>query len=106
MTLTRSALFIFVALLTMMDRVNAFGLVFKDNSQAMFEAVVATTPFFVRNKARNGLLRNLEKHGDGSVVTEELMYTVCKTYTPPNFLPKTIMLLDQHKTLSESSESD
>jgi hypothetical protein len=84
---------------------------FVDNSHAMLEAVCQRTPWFVRSMARKNIHKSLAKHlshrnssdnldnnNNEAIVTEDLMYTVCKEVTPSLYLAETLQILDSLKT--------
>jgi hypothetical protein len=68
-----------------------------ENSKTMFDKVCEASPWFVRHFTRNGMLKNLQSRGTTDV-TEAIMYDVVKEVTPAKYLPKTLEILDEHKT--------
>lgn len=72
---------------------------FQGNSQAMMEAVVARTPWFIRSVVRRNLFKGFAKHGNNNKkVTEDMVYAVCQEITPASHLSTTLQILDQHKS--------
>jgi hypothetical protein len=70
---------------------------FEENSKAMFDDVCNGTPWLVRHFTRSGLVKGLTARGCG-VVTESIMYDVCREVTPVKYLDRTIAILDKDKT--------
>ena len=73
---------------------------FQENSKAMYDAVCAAPPFFVRWLVRSKLDQGLKEKGCG-IVTEDIMYEVCRKVTPEHSVDRTIEVLDKHKTTKE-----
>lgn len=69
-----------------------------ENSRVMFDKVAEETPWFVRHFTRNGMLKGLHEKGIKDV-TESAMYDVCKKVTPEKYLPRTLEILDEHKSV-------
>ena len=70
---------------------------FQENSKAMYDAVIAAPPFFVRWLVRSKLDKALKYRGCG-VVTEQIMYDACREISPANQIDRTIAVLDPLKT--------
>ena len=81
---------------------------FQENSREMFDKVCQATPFLFRHFTRNGLIQGLKERGGAGcgsknnkarvVVTEAIMYDVCKQVTPEKHLENTLKILDECKT--------
>jgi hypothetical protein len=73
---------------------------FQENTKAMYDAVCAAPPFFVRWLVRSKLDQGLKERGCGKV-TEDIMYEVCRKVTPEHSIDRTIDVLDKHRTTKE-----
>lgn len=72
----------------------------------MFDKVCAASPFFVRHFTRNGLVKGLQARCEGEggevVVTEQLMFDVCREVTPSEHLERTLQILEETRTTTDA----
>jgi len=73
--------------------------VWEDNSKAMFDKTVESSPVFVRPVVRRRLMQAVEKKAKKSgVVTEELLIACIKETTPDPFIEKAMSDIEPLKT--------
>jgi hypothetical protein len=75
---------------------------FTENSKAMYDAVLAAPPFFVRWLVRGKVDTAMKARGCGTV-TEDIMYEVTREVTPKDNLAAAIEILDTLRTTSTAA---
>jgi hypothetical protein len=75
------------------------GLKWKDNSKAMFEKVVQSSPEFIRPMSEKNLREAIiTKAGERGVVTEDMVIECTKEVTPAPFVKQTLKDLEPLRT--------
>ncbi len=74
-------------------------LTWKDNSKAMFEKTVSSSPSFMQSMVEKKLLESITKNaGQGGIVTEEVVIESVKEVTPGPFVEKSLKDLEPLRT--------